>query len=213
MGKIFEEATELIHDFYEEYVSKLPPEFFSERFNRMMHEAYGGRETIAFVSSQPLTLLHREIVEGVCRRSGGKHTYLIKPSHMKATAEFPDMTVLDGAFDDIPLKDNSLDGIIVADIQDAANLKRSCREFRRVLKEGGIVVGCSPFMGLGGVNDPLEVGEFMKKMKYTWSGRAYPDRESIKKALAETFDYVDIASMGFVTGFISGLKPIRTRSA
>ena len=178
----------------------------------MMREVYGGRENVAFVVSQPLTHLHREILEGMCRRSGGKHTYLVKPSHIKAQAEFPDMTVLDGAFDDIPLKDSSLDGVIVVDIQDAASLKRSCREFRRVLKEGGVIVGCSPFMGLGGVNDPLEVGEFMKKMKYTWSGRAYPDRESIKKALAETFDYVDIANMGFVTGFIGGLKPIRTRS-
>jgi len=209
LGAILEEATELIHDFYEEYVANLPPEFFSEKFHRMTIEVCSGRANVALAISQPLTHLHREVLEGICGRSGAKSTYLIKPAHVDVSAEFPDLIVLTGSFDDIPLRDHTLDAVAVVDIQDATNLRRCCREFRRVLRSGGVLWGCSPFMGLGGDRDPLEVGEYMKKLKYEWTGKSYPDKESIRKVLNETFDYVDVASMGFLTAFMSGLKPIK----
>ncbi len=71
------------------------------------------------------------------------------------------------------------------------------------------MVACCPFMGLGGTSDPLEVGEFMKKTKFTLSGRPYIDKETIRKTLSEHFDYVDIANMGFLTTFVAGLRPIQ----
>ncbi|MGI0085198.1 MAG: PadR family transcriptional regulator, partial [Nitrososphaerales archaeon] len=49
LGKIFGEATELIHDFYEEYISNLPPRFFTERFQRVTQEVFAGREAVALV--------------------------------------------------------------------------------------------------------------------------------------------------------------------
>ena len=208
LGKIFGEAQELIHDFYEEYVSNLPPAFFSDRFRMMMREVYGGRESMALVISEPLTYIHRELLETMCLRAGGKRTYLVKPSSIRAEVDFPNLTVLEGSLDDIPLKEKSLDALVVVDIQDAVNLVTCCREFRRVLKSGSVLFGCAPFMGLGDVIDPLEVGEFMKKMKYSLTGRPYLDKETIKKALGENFDYVDIASIGFLTAFISGFRSI-----
>lgn len=210
LGRIFGEATELIHDYYEEYVANLPPEFFSERFHTMMGQVCDGRESAAMVISEPLTHLHREILEGLAQRAGGLRTYLIKPRHVTAQVDLPNLTILEGRFDDIPLKDKGLDALLVVDIQDATNIGRCCREFRRVLRAGGVLFGCAPFMGLGGARDPLEVGEFMKKTKYNWSHRPYLDRESIRRTLDETFDYVDVASMSFLTAFVSGLKPIRT---
>ncbi len=207
LGKIFNEATELIHDFYEEYVSGLPPEVFSGRFHTMMEHAFGGRESVAFVISEPLTHLHRELLLGICQRSGAKRTYLIKPPAIQVHEEFPNLSVLDGAFDDLPLKDKSVDGMLVVDIQDATNLRTCCTEFRRILKGGGIVCGCAPFLGLRGQNDPLDLGEFMKRTKYTWTGKPYLEKEKIEQILNETFDYVDVAGLGFMTAFISGLKP------
>ena len=213
LGKIFGEATELIHDFYEDYAANLPPRFFLEKFQMMIREMYGGRDVVAMLISEPLAhVQHRKILEELCGRPGAKRTYLIKPAHFKSDTELPNLTVLDGDFEDIPLKEKSLDAIMVVDIQDAENLRTSCKEFRRVLKSGGIMCGCAPFMGLGGANDPLEVGEFMKKMKRSLTGEDYLDKETIKKALRETFDYVDIANMSFLTAFISGLKPIRVTS-
>src|SRR3989442_1255015 len=111
---------------------------------------------------------------------------LIKPPHIKADLDLTDLTVLDGGFEDIPMKDKSLDAIVAVDVQDSENLEASCKEFRRVLRNGGILVGCTPFMGLGGANDPLDVGEFMKKAKYILSGRPYLDTETVKKAVART---------------------------
>ena len=209
LGVIFGEATELIHDYYEEYVAGLPPAFFSEKFEMMMREVYGGRKNVALVISEPLTRLHRLILDKLCTRSGGERTYLIKPPHIKADLDLTDLTVLDGGFEDIPMKDKSLDAIVAVDVQDSENLEASCKEFRRVLRNGGILVGCTPFMGLGGANDPLDVGEFMKKAKYTLSGRPYLDRETVRKALAKTFDYVDVANIAFMTAFVAGLKPIK----
>src|SRR3989449_7642517 len=86
LGAILEEATELIHDFYEEYVANLPPEFFSEKFHRMTIEVCSGRANVALAISQPLTHLHREVLEGICGRSGAKSTYLIKPAHVERLA-------------------------------------------------------------------------------------------------------------------------------
>ena len=209
LGKIFGEATELIHDFYEEYVAGLPPEFFSDRFQTMLREVYGGRRIVGLIISEPLTVVHREILNGLLRRKGAERTYLIKPPHIIAEVERPNLTVLDGTFDDIPMKDKSLDAMIVVDIQDATYHERCCKEFLRVLRAGGVMVACCPFVGLGGTNDPLDVGEFMKKTKFTLSGRPYLDKETIKKTLTEHFDYVDMANMGFLTAFVAGLKPIQ----
>jgi len=49
----------------------------------------------------------------------------------------------------------------------------------------------------------------MKKAKYTLSGRSYLDRETVRKAFARTFDYVDAANIAFMTAFVAGLKPIK----
>jgi len=209
LARIFGEATELIHDFYEEYVATLPPEFFTERFQMMLAEVCKGRDSVALVVSQSLTHLHRNILEGACRRSGAKHTYLVKPTNVTSYPQLANLTILEGDFEDLPLKEQSIDGMIVVDIQDAANLERSCREFRRVMREGGVVFACSPFMGLTGETDPLELGEFMKRTKYDWTGKAYRDREVIRKAFEQNFDYVDVANMALLTGFMAGLKPVR----
>ena len=209
LGQIFDEATDLIHTMYEDYVTSLPPEFFGERFRNMIKEVCTDRDDVAMVLSQSLTPLHRQILEGARRRDGAKRTYLIKPPKVEVDADLPKLNVLDGTFDDIPLKDESLDGMIAVDVQDATNLPRTIREFRRVLRAGGVIFACSPFMGLGGVNDPLEVGEFMKQMRCKWTGRPYLSKDAIRDAFAGTFDYVDIGNLGFLTGFISGLKPIR----
>lgn len=207
LGKIFGEVTELVHEFYEDYVSKLPPQVFSDKFRMMMLEVYGGRESVALVTSEALTALHRELLTGMQARSGAKHTYLIKPPTVKADVELPNLTVLDGSFDDIPLKEKSLDGMVVVDIQDAFNVRTCCLEFKRVLKSGGVMVGCAPFMGLVGEDEPLDVGEFMKRTKCHLEGRPYLEKETIKKALEERFAYVDVACVAFMTGFICGLQP------
>jgi len=209
LGQIFDEATDLIHGMYEDYVTGLPPEFFGERFRQMITEVSTDRDDLAMVISASLTPLHRQILDGACRRGGAKRTYLVKPPNVEVDADIPKLNVLDGTFDDIPLKDESLDGMIAVDVQDATNLPRTMREFRRVLRAGGVIFACSPFMGLGGVKDPLEVGEFMKQMRCKWTGRPYLSKEAIRDAFAGTFDYVDIGNLGFLTGFISGLKPIR----
>jgi len=208
LGRIFGEATELVHDYYEEYVASLPPPFFSEKFELMMGEVYGGRKSVALIISEPLTRLHKLILDRLRGRKGGERTYLIKPSHIKVDSQLTDITTLDGNFEDIPMKDMSLDAIVAVDIQDAANLELCCRDLRRVLRSGGIMVACCPFLGLGGAAEPLEVGEYMKKAKYTLSGRPYLDKETLRRALAKNFDYVDIANMSFMTAFVAGLKPI-----
>ena len=55
LGHIFGEATELIHEAYEDYVSRLPRHAFADRFHEMMGHVYGKRASVAFVISEPLT--------------------------------------------------------------------------------------------------------------------------------------------------------------
>jgi len=208
LGHVFGEATELIHEAYEDYVSRLPRHAFADRFHEMMGHVYGKRASVAFVISEPLTHLHRDLLETLCSRPTGKRTYLVKPPGMRVDIIHPGLTVLDGTFDDIPLKDASLDGMIVVDIQDAHNMKRCCAEFRRVLRDGGVMCACAPFLGLTGEGEPIELGEFMKKMKQDLRGQPYRDKESVRKALAQHFDYVDVTGMGFMTAFLTGLRPI-----
>lgn len=208
LGRVFGEATELIHDLYEDYLLNLPPKFFSGKFRTMMREVYGGRETVALLISEPLSRVHREYLDSICQRKGAKRTYLVKPPLMRADVEMPNLTVLDGTFEDIPFKDHSLDAMIVVDIQDAVNPRVCVKEFRRVLKPGAVMCGCAPFMGLSGRDDPLDVGEFMKKTKFTMTARPYVDKMMLKTALDETFDYCDVVKMSLLTVFVAGLKPI-----
>jgi hypothetical protein len=176
----------------------------------MMSKVYGRRADVAFVISEPLTHLHRDLLGTLARRSGRRRTYLVKPPGMKVSLADLELTVLDGTFDDIPLKDRSVDGMIVVDIQDALDLKRCCAEFRRVMRDGGVMCGCAPFLGLTGEGEPIELGEFMKKMKHDLRGQPYRDKESIRRALETHFDFVDVTGMGFMTAFVTSLNPTAT---
>src|SRR5947199_10766038 len=111
LGHVFGEATELIHEAYEDYVSRLPRPAFADRFHEMMSHVYGKRAFVTFVISEPLTHLHRDLLQTLCSRPTGIRTYLVKPHEMRLDNMHPHMPVLDGKFDDIPHKNASLDGM------------------------------------------------------------------------------------------------------
>jgi len=160
--KILMEAIGTVHDFYTEYLLSLPPDTsVFGTVSRMLCEGLGHKATIAYAAprfSEPLkkllNMLQTEIPEGTL--------YIVSPKSAAAKARLGAMPVLDGTFEDIPMKDDYLDLLVVT-----GNIKSDCleaclTEWHRVVGQDGSLALVTPTATMASYEDPLGIGEFIE---------------------------------------------------
>ena len=92
--------------------------------------------------------------------------YCIKPRG-EAVEEYPDNVVaLNGDYNDLPLKDDYLDCLILIDLPDEPFLPESVKEWARVLKNGGLVSVLTPTILIKEDLEPMTIGEYVEKTEH-----------------------------------------------
>lgn len=100
------------------------------------------------------------------RDTYGAQFYCIKPIG-EAIKDYPDNVVtLYGNYNDIPLKDDYLDGLILIDLPDEPLLMESVKEWSRVLKKGSLLSILTPSVLLKEELDPMTIGEYVEKKEH-----------------------------------------------
>jgi PadR family transcriptional regulator PadR len=136
--KILMESIRTVHDFYTEYLNSLPPE--NSVFNivsQMLTEPLSKNSNIGYAATRfsgPLRKILGQLRSDV---PDGKK-YAISPKAKELKLEFDDVFVVEGSFEDIPMKDDHLDLLVVT-----GNIKSGCladclAEWKRVLSKDGI---------------------------------------------------------------------------
>ena len=187
--KILMEAIRTVHDFYTEYLNSLPPE--NSVFNivgGILTKNLSKTSNIGYVASRfsgPLRKILTQLRNVV---PDGKK-YAISPEAAKLDLGFEDVFVVEGTLEDIPMKDNHLDLLVVTD-----NIRRDClstclSEWRRVLTKDGILAIVAPTATVTSFEDPLAIGEFIEQREHPLTeGEESLNFEIIREEMSNYFE-------------------------
>ncbi|MHA2352202.1 MAG: helix-turn-helix transcriptional regulator [Candidatus Thorarchaeota archaeon] len=164
--KILMDAIRTVHDFYTEYLLSLPPEHSVFAIvSRILTEDLTKTSNIGYAASRfpgPL----RKIIGQLRTVVPDGNVYAISHQAKELDLGFEDVFVIEGTFEDLPMKDDHLDLLIVT-----GNIKSDCldaclSEWRRVLAKEGILAIITPTATITSYEDPLEIGEFIEQREH-----------------------------------------------
>lgn len=163
LDRILLNAIGTVHRFYEEYMMTLPP-----RLNTLnsictyLTKGLKSQATIACVSptniTMPLKLMRT--IQGEMKHA---KIYLVSPGSMALGTESGGIFLMNGAYNNIPLKEGYVDLLIVEDLPRRKLVKTALKEWRRVLGLEGRLAIITPTVFAEKYKDPLTIGEFVEK--------------------------------------------------
>lgn len=166
LNKIFLDAIQTVHNFYGEYLMSLPPKInvFDSLSSLLTGELEDGGDIVYIVSQY--SLMHELMIRGLHGKVSHAKIYLVKPSTETVNLNLENLTVLNGTYDDIPLKDSYADIILVAEMPQNNLLENALKEWCRVLKRKGKVTILVPTVLVEDYEDPLTIGDFIEKNEH-----------------------------------------------
>jgi PadR family transcriptional regulator PadR len=164
--EILVDAIKTVHEFYTDYLFNLPKE--SSAFNkisRVLLENLPSSANMAYVTTR-FTKPMRKIMESLQEISPEGKLYAVHPKSKGADLELGNISVIDGTFEDIPMKDDYLDLLMVS-----GNITRNClnsclKEWQRVVNPKGTAALVIPTALLADYTDPLDIGEFIEQREH-----------------------------------------------
>jgi DNA-binding PadR family transcriptional regulator len=166
LNEIFLDAIKTVHSFYGAYLFSLIPRInvFEEIYHLLTNKLKDD-EILVFVTIG-FTPMHEMIIEKLHYSIPNGKIILIKPSSLLVDINLDNLLFFDGFYNDIPLKNDYADCMILIDLPKKENLKQALKEWHRVLKPDGKLAILTPSILLEKYEDPLTIGEFIEKHEH-----------------------------------------------
>jgi len=164
-NKILMDAIRTVHEFYTDYLLSLPPEH--SVFNIMSDFLTSDMQTnlnVAYTATR-FTGPVRKLISSLTKKITG-NIYAIHSNENGIDLDLENVSVLNGSFDDMPVKDNHLDLLIVTGNIRSDCLESCLNEWRRVVNSGGTLAIVTPTAVLADYRDPLDIGEFIEQREH-----------------------------------------------
>jgi SAM-dependent methyltransferase len=191
LREILLEAIEMVHDFYGEYLMGLPPEGNPLlEILTLMTESFQGNENVAFITTKPFGV-NEIIISIILKKLPEGKMYLVKPRSVEVNLELDNLLTLGGSYEDVPLKENFLDLVIVIDLPREEHLNDAVEEWNRILVPKGRLAIVTPSVLVKDNEDPLTIGDFVEKYEHEIIEKG----QTIEKRLLDdtlTTSFVDI---------------------
>jgi len=198
--EILIEAIKTVHEFYTDYLFNLPKESSAfDKISRVLLENLPSSSNMAYVTtrfSKPI----RKIIESILEVSENGKLYAVHPRSNDLDFGIRNMSVIDGTFEDIPMKDDFLDLLMVS-----GNITRNClksclEEWKRVIKQEGTVALVIPTALLADYKDPLDIGEFIEQREHPRSdSEDFLTEEQLVVEMKKFFEKVDVTKVIHIT--------------
>jgi DNA-binding PadR family transcriptional regulator len=202
-------AIRIVHDFYEEYLLTLPHKF--NPLNQVclfLTRGLKGKRNIVCVASKYSSMVEK-LVQTLHGDVSQGRTYLVVPDSMGVNSNLHGPLLLNGAYDNIPLKEGYVDLLVVANLP-RKKLKTALSEWRRVLTQTGRLAIVTPTALVRKYQDPLAMGEFLEKHENEPAGRIeHVDKQCINALLKKLFHTVEERQIVHMTIF-SASQPRHT---
>jgi len=205
--KILDEAIKTIHEFYLEYLFSLPSELsVFNMISGLLLEKLPNNANIAYVASRfsgPVL----KIMESLQERLVDGNLYVIHPREKNIQLRMDAISIVDGTFEDIPMKDDYLDLLVVTGDLSYDCLEICFAEWKRVLGVNGRLAIITPTALLAKYQDPLDIGEFVEQREHPrLEAEHLLDFEILSKEVKKYFDFVDVQKAVHIT-VIRGFNP------
>lgn len=165
LNEILLEAIGTVHSFYGDYLVSIRKKIdvfdlilkpISKKITSSSHIGF------FFQTYTPLVGLFFKKI----RETFDAQYYCIKPRGI-AIEDYPDnVTAINGNYNDIPLKVDHLDALIIIDLPNQSILQSSVNEWSRVMKIGGVLSILTPNIMIKDEIDPISIGEFVEKAEH-----------------------------------------------
>jgi len=211
LNNILLEAIHTVHSFYGDYLHSIGNKI--DVFNSILAplvENLGRVENIGifFKYYTPLNGYYFKKI----RDNFDAQYYCIKPRGT-VSEEYPDNVIaITGNYDDIPLRMNHLDCLILVDLPNEDILDKSVAEWSRVLKKGGTLTILTPSVLLKENLDPMTIGEFVEKMEHTIIEKSSViDQSRLNEALESYFTDIEARQIVHISTVTCNKKNIYAR--
>jgi SAM-dependent methyltransferase len=122
--------------------------------------------------------------------------------------ELDNLLTLGGSYEDIPLKADFIDLIVVIDLPREGLLRDAVEEWNRILVPRGKLIIMTPTVLVKGSEGPLSIGDFVEKYEHEIREKGQTvDERLLDDVLTKTFvdiDMRDIAHMMLIRAHKSG---------
>lgn len=206
--KILMEAIRTVHEFYTEYLNSLPPE--NSVFNlisQLLTRRISKSSNIGYASTKFTGPVRKIISQLSIDLSEGK-IYAITERANGLDLGIQNGLVIEGKFEDIPVKEGFLDLLVIT-----GNVKKNCldtclSEWRRVLSVNGILAFVTPTTTITSFKDPLDIGEFIEQREHPQlKGEEAMSSEIIQTSMSRYFKTVEEHKIVHITILLGTGRP------
>lgn len=186
------EAIKTVHSFYGKYLMALPSKFNPiDTVCNLLTNKMKGTRNIGYVCSN-FSPIHERMIHTLHDKVPEGNIYLVKPRSVIVKLKIDNLLFLDGAYDNIPMKDGYFDLLVVIDLPKEEELETVIREFHRVSRQKGRLGILTPRVLLHKYEDPLTIGEFVEKYEHEKIERGeHVDKEILQALLKKRFKRVE----------------------
>ncbi|TFH07824.1 MAG: PadR family transcriptional regulator [Candidatus Thorarchaeota archaeon] len=205
--EILGEAIKTVHEFYTEYLFSLPSELsVFNMISDLLVEKLPINANVAYAASRfsgPM----RKIMESLQDKFPDGNLYAIHPREKNVQLGMDSVSVVDGTFEDIPMKDDYLNLLVVTGNIPSDCLDVCLREWQRVLGVNGRLAIITTTALLSKYVDPLDIGEFIEQREHPrLDSEDLLDLEILSNEVKKYFAHVDVVKVVHIT-VIRGFNP------
>ena len=185
-------AIDLVREHYNDYVVNLAPWINPiVALSGILTQRLLKNSSIAYVTARRGPT-EQVILEAIQERVRDCKIISIGPKSKDLGFPSESETSLNGEYDNIPLKDHSVDLLVIMGVPESQRLRRSMDEWRRILKVEGDLAMVAPNVLLAVQKDPTTLDDFVEKWAYSIITKNTPaDMNSIQALFEEGFRIVE----------------------
>ncbi len=205
LEKILLDAIKTVHSFYGNYLMDLPPKSnVFNRINSLLTHGLKGRINIAYITTK-YSVMHERMLHALQSKAPQGKIYFIKPDSMEMDLKIDNLSILDGTYNNILLKKNFTDLLVVTGVPKKNSLESALKEWKRVLKQHGKLTILIPTILIKKYEDPLTIGDFIEKYENKTSEKEKEQisKEYIQKKLKMFFNKIEERQVVHITIFLA----------
>jgi len=192
LDNILLDAIETVHSFYGKYLVTLPSKLNPvDGICNLLTDEMKGTKNIGYVTPN-FSPIHERMIYALHGKVPEGNIYLVKPRSVQVKLNLDNLLFLDGAYDNIPMKDGYFDLLVVVDLPKEELLEAVLRECHRVSSQNGRLGILAPTVLIHKYEDPLTIGDFVEKYEHEKIERGeHVDKEVLQALLENYFKRVE----------------------
>jgi len=173
LDKLLMNAVRTIHKAYGEYLFGLPREKDIFEAISLIVACENARQCNMVLVVDSPSPMYQRLLGSIQNRMENLNIFIVKPKKMVFSLNLKNTVNVEGDFQNIPLKDNYVDLLMVTSIPRNEIIEKAAKEWRRVVNNRGKIAILSPRVLFGDCEDPLMIGDFIEK----WEHQIYENRK------------------------------------